>query len=204
MVSQFISSPCSVHWAAVVHFLRYLYGTLFPGLLLSSSPNIGTSSIYSDADWAGDVNNRKSITGLCIFLRDTLISWKCKKRRDLFRSTLEAEYRAMPHTAIDIIWIRRLLQDMGLCVSSPTPMFRDNKSAIRIDHNSVFYERTKYIEIDYYFVRHICKMDLSLPCMPSSIQLAGFVTKARTITRFRFILGKLSMLSLAHHKFEEG
>lgn len=103
MVSQFISSPCSVHWAAVVHFLRYLCGTLFPGLLLSSSPNIGTSSIYSDADWAGDFNNRKSITGLCIFLRDTLISWKSKKRRGLSRSTSEAEYRVMPHTATDII-----------------------------------------------------------------------------------------------------
>lgn len=204
IVSQFVSSPRSVHWAAVVRILKYLRGTLFQGLLLSSSPDMELQA-YSDADWAGDVTDRKSTTGFCIFLGDTLISWKSKKQSVISRSSSEAEYRAMAHTATEIIWLRCLLQDMGIRVSSPTPMFCNNKSAIQIAHNSVFHERTKHIEIDCHFVRqHLQHGTLSLPYMPSSLQLADFFTKAHTITRFKFLLGKLSMLSLSHHEFEGG
>ncbi|KAK2990408.1 hypothetical protein RJ640_001740 [Escallonia rubra] len=202
--SQFVSAPRSVHWSAVVRILRYIHGTLSRGLLISSSPDL-TLSAYSDADWAGDVSDRRSTTGFCIFLGDSLISWKCKKQSVVSRSSSEAEYRAMANTTAEIVWVRWLLRDMGATQSSPTPMFCDNKSAVEIAHNSVFHERTKHIEIDCHFVRHhFHQGTITLPYVSSSLQLADFFTKSHTFARFTLLLGKLSMVSLSHREFEGG
>uniref|UniRef100_A0A3Q7X403 Uncharacterized protein LOC113785767 n=1 Tax=Cicer arietinum TaxID=3827 RepID=A0A3Q7X403_CICAR len=144
VVSQFVVSPTTVHWAAVLRILRYLRGTQFQSLLFPSSSSLELRA-YSDADWAGDTTDRKSTTGFCIFLGDSLISWKSKKQDIVSRSSTEAEYRAMASTTAEIIWLRWLLSDMGISLAEPTPMHCDNKSAIQIAHNSVFHERTKHI-----------------------------------------------------------
>ncbi|GMP41874.1 hypothetical protein CsSME_00011821 [Camellia sinensis var. sinensis] len=78
VVSQFVSAPRSTHWAALVRVLRYLRGTIFQGLLLSSTSSLDLVA-YADSDWAGDVTDRKSTSGFCVFLGDSLISWKSKK-----------------------------------------------------------------------------------------------------------------------------
>ncbi|KAH7571721.1 hypothetical protein JRO89_XS04G0125500 [Xanthoceras sorbifolium] len=153
---------------------------------------------YSDADWSHDSTDRKSITGFCIFLGNSLISWKSKKQTVVSKSSTEAEYRAMTSTTTEIVWLRWLLADMGVSLSHPTPMYCDNQSSIQITHNSVFHERTKYIEIDCHFTRHHLKHDtITLPFVSSSLQLADFFTKSHTISYFRFLVGKLSMLSAA-------
>ena len=90
---------------------------------------------YSDADWAGDPTNRKSVTRFCIFLGDSLISWKSKKQYVVSVSSTKAEYHAMASTTREIVWLRRLLLDMGVSLPSPSPMYCDNKSAI--DRKSV-------------------------------------------------------------------
>ncbi|CAL2227767.1 unnamed protein product [Prunus armeniaca] len=102
----------------------------------------------------------------------------------------------MASTAAEIVWLRWLLQDMGVSLSMPTPMYCDNKSAIQIAHNSVFHERTKHIELDCHFVRHHFQQGtISLPFVSSTMQLADFFTKSHTLARFRFLLSKLSMLN---------
>ncbi|KAL5788005.1 hypothetical protein ACOSP7_004954 [Xanthoceras sorbifolium] len=197
IVSQFVASPTTIHWAAVLRILRYLRGTIFQSLLLPSTSSLQLRA-YSDADWGHDSTDRKSVTGFCIFLGDSLISWKSKKQTVVSKSSTEAEYRAMASTTTEIVWLRWLLADMGVHLSHPTPMFCDNQSSIQIAHNSVFHERTKHIEIDCHFTRHHLKHDtITLPFVPSSLQLADFFTKSHTISRFRFLVGKLSMLSAA-------
>lgn len=194
IVSQFIASPTTIHWAAVLRILRYLRGTISQSLLFSStsSPELRA---YSDSDWAGDITDRKSTTGYCIFLGDSLISWKSKKQSVVSRSSTEAEYRAMASTTTQIVWLRWLLEDMGVVLSTPTPMYCDNRSAIQIAHNSVFHERTKHIEIDCHITRHHYQLGtITLPFVTSTLQLADFFTKSHTIQRFRFLLDKLSML----------
>ncbi|CAL2250164.1 unnamed protein product [Prunus armeniaca] len=161
IVSQFVSSPTTLRWAA-----------------------------------ASDPFDRKSTTDYCIFLGDSLISWKSKKQSVVSRSSAEAEYRAMASTAAEIVWLRWLLQDIGVSLSMPTLMYCDNKSAIQIAHNSVFHERTKHIELDCHFVRHHFQQGtISLPFVSSTMQLADFFTKSHTLARFRFLLSKLSMLN---------
>ena len=93
----------------------------------------------------------------------------------------------MTSTTKEIVWLRWLLADMGVFFSHPTPMYCDNPSSIQIAHNSVFH-----------LTRHHLKHDtISLPFVPSSLQIADFFTKAHSISRFRFLVGKLSMLVAA-------
>jgi hypothetical protein len=150
---------------------------------------------YSDADHGSDPTDRKSVTRFCIFLGDSLISWKSKKQSIISQSSTEAEYRAMTSTTKEIVW---LLADMRIFFSHPTPMYCDNQSSIQIAHNSVFHERTKHIEINCHLTHHHLKHGtIALPFVPSSLQIADFFTKTHSISRFRFLVGKLSMLVAA-------
>ncbi|KAL5734666.1 hypothetical protein ACOSP7_032527 [Xanthoceras sorbifolium] len=197
IVSQFVASPTTIHWAAVLRILRYLRGTIFQSLILPSTSSLQLH-VYSNTDWGHDSTDRKSVTGFCIFLGDSLISWKSKKQTVVSKSSTEAEYRALAFTTTEIVWLRWLLADMGVSLSHPTPMYCDNQSSIQIAHHSVFLERTKHIEIDCHFTRHHLKHGtITLPFVPSSLQLADFFTKSHTISRFRFLVGKLSIFSAA-------
>jgi len=91
-----------------------------------------------------------------------------------------------------------LLADMRVFFSHPTPMYCDNQSSIQIAHNLVFHKRTKHIEIDFHLTRHHLKHGtIALPFVPSSLQIADFFTKVHSISRFCFLVGKLSMLVVA-------
>ena len=97
-------------------------------------------------------------------------------------SSTEAEYHAMASTTHEIIWLRRLLSDMGVSLSSPSPMYCDNKSAIQIAHIPVFHERTKHIEIDCHITRHHFKHGaITLPFVSSSTQIVDLFTKSYPI-----------------------
>ncbi|KAL7617817.1 hypothetical protein Lser_V15G02567 [Lactuca serriola] len=197
IVNQFVTAPTSVHWGAVLRIMRYLCGTQFQTLLFSSTSSLELRA-YSDADWDGDRHDRKSTTGFCVFLGESLISWKSKKQDVISRSSTEAEYRVMAVTTCEIIWLRWLLADMGVYISSPTPLNCNNKSAIQIAKNSIFHERTKHIEIDCHFTRHHLQLGtISLPFVSSTLQLANIFTKALSASRFRFLCDKLSMLIAA-------
>ena len=144
---------------------------------------------YSDADHGSDPTNRKSVTGFCIFLGEQSI---------VSQSSTEAEYRAMTFTTKKIIWLRWLLVDMRVFFSHSTPMYCNNQISIQIAHNSVFHERTKHIEINCHLTRHHLKHDtITLPFVSSSLQIADFFTKTHSISRFRFLVDKLSMLIVA-------
>ena len=94
LVSKFMHSPRHLHLAVVRRIIRYLIGSPTRGLLFPTKSDLHLTE-YSDADWAGCPDTRKSTTGWCVFLGDALISWKCKKQDCVFKSSTEAEYRAM-------------------------------------------------------------------------------------------------------------
>jgi histone deacetylase 1/2 len=112
-VCQFLSQPTDSHWEAVKRILRYVKGTLSTGLrfLKSSSTNI---NIYTDADWAGCVDDRRSTGGFAIFVGPNLISWSSKKQPTVSRSSTEAEYKALANGAAEAIWIESLLKELGV------------------------------------------------------------------------------------------
>ncbi|XP_051136964.1 uncharacterized mitochondrial protein AtMg00810-like [Andrographis paniculata] len=105
IVSQFMSVPRTTHHSAVLRILRYVKGTLLHGLHYSARSSLVLTG-YSDADWAGDPSDRRSTTGFCFFLGDSLISWRSKKQTVVSRSSAESEYRALADTAAELLWLR--------------------------------------------------------------------------------------------------
>ncbi|XP_062118187.1 calcium-transporting ATPase 8, plasma membrane-type-like [Humulus lupulus] len=113
----------------VLRILRYLRGTIFQKLVFPSTSSLELRT-YSDVDHSLDPTDRKSATGFCIFLGDSLISLKSKKQTVVSHSSTEPEYRAMSLTMKEIVWLRWLLADMGVVLSHSTPVYCDNQSAI--------------------------------------------------------------------------
>ena len=141
-VSQFMHTPRHLHLAAVRRIIRYLKGTSHRGLFFPTGTSLNLVG-YSDADWAGCPDTRRSVTGWCMFLGSALISWKSKKQAWVSKSSTESEYRAMSLACSEIIWLSGLLAELGFPQTEATPLYADNTSAIQIVANPVFHERTK-------------------------------------------------------------
>ena len=132
--------------------MGYLKGAPRCGILYD---NHGHTRIecFSDADWAGCKEDRRSTLGYCVFVGGKLVSWKSKKQNVVSRSSAESKYKAMAQSVCEIMWVYQLLSEVGLKVLMPAKLWCDNQAAIHIASNPVFYERTKHIEIDCHFVR---------------------------------------------------
>ncbi|RVW49058.1 Retrovirus-related Pol polyprotein from transposon RE1 [Vitis vinifera] len=162
-VSQFMTSPRHLHLAVVRCIIRYLRGSPTRGLFFPTGSSLQLVA-YSDADWGGCTDTRRSTAGWCMFLGDDLISWRCKKQDCVSKSSTEAEYRAMSTACFEIIWLHGLLEDLGFPHTTSTPLHADNISAIQIATNLVFHERTKHIEVDCHSIRDTLKSRvISLP-----------------------------------------
>ncbi|KAM1070145.1 hypothetical protein TB1_002021 [Malus domestica] len=199
-VCQFMQSPMVSHFTAVKRILRYLKGTLSVGMAYTRGDL--TLKAFSDADWAGDPNDRRSTTGLVIFLGNNPISWSSKKQNTVSRSSTEAEYRAMSTTSAELDWIQQVLDFMHI-KSAPTPvLFCDNLSAIALSFNPVQHQRTKHIEIDVHFVRErVAKKQLVVQFVSSREQFADILTKGLSAPLFRSHCFNL-MLGSSTHEFE--
>jgi len=113
------------------------------------------------------------------------------------RSSAEVEYRAMTHTACDIVWLKNLLIELEFRQSGLRPMHSDNQSAIYIAQNPIFHERTKHIKIDCHFVRDACTNEVvTFQLTPSSKQLVDLLTKTASPQVFSNLYNKLGMLDL--------
>ncbi|XP_030945775.1 uncharacterized protein LOC115970250 [Quercus lobata] len=187
---QFMSSPTSNHLQAAKRILRYLQGSIHQGLAFTPGPL--TLSAYSDADWAGDPMDKKSISGILVFLGHSPITWSAKKQSTVSRSSTEAEYRALASCAAELCWIRMLLKDFGVFLSDPPVLWCDNVSALAIASNPVFHARTKHIEVDFHFVRErVLRHDLLVKFVASQDQLADILTKGLASPRFQWLTSKL-------------
>ena len=196
IVSQFMHSPAMFHLSIVKRILRYLKGSIGRGILLKKNGHHDIVG-YADADWAGNVLDRKSTTGFCTFVGGNLVTWKSKKQSVVARSSAEAEYRAMASAACELIWLKGLLADLGFLSSAPITLHCDNQAAMHIASNPVFHERTKHIEVDCHFIRNQVQANvISTRYVKSEDQLADIFTKSLTSAQFYKFLGKLGSFNL--------
>ena len=152
-VCQFLHAPTSVHWSAAKRILRYVKGTIDLGLRIHPSKSVLVVSAFSDADWAGNVDDRRSTGGFAVFLGSNLISWTARKQPTVSRSSTEAEYKALANATAEMMLIQKLLQELGVQHPSAALLWCDNLGAKYVSENPIFHARTKHIEIDFHFVR---------------------------------------------------
>ncbi|WVZ06452.1 hypothetical protein V8G54_019798 [Vigna mungo] len=151
-LSQFMYAPTTTHSQATFRILRYLKSAPGLGLFFSSTSSLQLKA-FSNSDWAGCIDTRRSITGFSVYLGDSLISWRSKKQPTVSRSSSEAEYRALATTTCELQWLTYLLDDLHVPVQRPALLYCDNQSALQIATNQVFHEHTKHIDIDCHIVR---------------------------------------------------
>ncbi|CAL2278311.1 unnamed protein product [Prunus armeniaca] len=108
---------------------------------------------YSDADWAGNVTDRKSTSGYFTFMGGNLVTWRSKKQNVVTLSSAEAEFRGMTKGICELLWLRKLLTELGYKPTSTINLFCDNKAAIAIAQNPVQHDRTKHVEVDRHFIK---------------------------------------------------
>ena len=113
ILSQFVSAPTSVHYSHLLRVLRYLRGTSSRRLFFPRSGSLQLQA-YSDATWASDPMDHRSLSAYCVFLGGSLIAWKTKKQTAVSRSSTEAELRAMASVTAEVTWLRWLLEDLCL------------------------------------------------------------------------------------------
>ena len=195
-VSQFMHSPTEEHMEAVYRILRYLKMTPGKGLFFRKTENRDTE-VYSDADWAGNIIDRRSTSGYCSFVWGNLVTWRSKKQSVVARSSAEAEYRALAQGICEGIWIKRVLSELGQTSSSPILMMCDNQAAISIAKNPVHHDRTKHVEIDRHFITEkVTSETVKLNYVPTKHQTADILTKALPRPNFEDLTCKLGLYDI--------
>lgn len=196
-LSQFMSAPRQDHLTAAQQVLRYLKNDLAQGMFYPASSSVHLTA-FCDADWASCPDSRRSTTGYCVFLGDSLISWRAKKQHTFSRSSSEAEYRSMADTTCELIWLAVLLRDLHCPLTGPATLFCDNQYALHVASNPVFHERTKHIEIDCHVVREkLLSGFLKIMHVRSENQLADILTKTVQPAVFKQLTLKMGL----HHLF---
>ena len=187
--------PREPHLAALKRILNYVRGTLHLGLLLRPSSSTDLQ-VYTDADWAGCPDTRKSTSGYAVFLGDNLVSWSSKRHNTVSRSSAEAEYRAVANGVAEASWLRQLLQELHAPLRHATLVYCDNISDVYMSSNPVQHQRTKHIEIDHHFIsEQVAIGDLKVLHVPTSSQFADIFTKGLPSSVFTEFQTSLNVLS---------
>ena len=177
-LSAYNANPCSRHLMAAKRVLRYLSGTLDLGI--TYRPPSAEPEVFSDANWAGDEDTRKSTTGCIVMLNGSGIIWMSRRQVTVALSTMESEYMALAEAAKEIKWLRLFLSELRYGSSSKsTTLNTDNQGALALAKNPVSHARSKHIDIRHHFIRDtIADKSVWLQYIPTEDMTADSLTKA--------------------------
>jgi len=175
-VARFSNNPGEQHWIAAKRILRYLKKTV--GLQLK---------VFSDADFAGDTDNRRSTSGCCVLFGGGVVSWFSKRQSTVALSTMEAELMAMTAAIQEALWLKMLLTELSVDVVETTgvTVLQDNQAAIAFSQNPKYFSRAKHLDIRFYFVREkVHAGEISIKYCPTKEMVADVLTKAISEKQF--------------------
>ena len=200
-LGQYNSKPSRAHFLIAKHVLRYLAGTKtlalrlgspsasLPAALSSFMQNVGCS----DADWASDTVDRRSISGYSFYFASSLISWSATKQKSIALSSTEAEYYALSHAFKEALWLRAFLGLLHFPVPRPFPILSDNQAACSLSNSSAISTRSKHIDIRHHFIRaHVQDGSFTTTWIPTADMPADIFTKPLPFVifnRHREVLG---------------
>lgn len=177
LISRYMENPTEVHLLAAKRIFRYLKGTADLGILYKKGANSSLIG-FSDSDYAGDLDDRKSTSGFVFMMGSGAISWSSKKQQIVTLSTTEAEFVAAASSSCQAIWLQRLLEVLHNQQQGPTLIHCDNVSAIKLSKNPVMHGKSKHIDVRYHFLRDLCKDGIiDLVFCKSEEQTADILTK---------------------------
>ena len=192
VLSKFNSCSNESHLSAVKRVFRYLKGTMSMGIRYCKSSKWDLVG-FSDADWAGNLDDRRSTSGNLFLLSNAPVSWQSKKQSNVTLSTTEAEYVALSSATQELVWLHRLLSDIGEVFQDPTVLYEDNQGAISVANNPIIHARTKHIDIRYHFVREkVEDGTIQLKYCPTDEMIADILTKplpTQCFVKFRELMG---------------
>lgn len=152
VVSRYMANPGKRHWEAIKGILRYLKGS--QDVCICFGKQDAEVHGYTDSDYAGHVDNRKSTTGYVFTFTGGAISWISRLQRCTALSTTEAEYIAATEACKEAIWLSRLVGDLGFSGDIPS-LHCDSQSAIMLAKNPVFHQKTKHIDVKYHYIGEV-------------------------------------------------
>lgn len=193
-VSRFNNEPGRPHWEAVKRILRYLKGTVDAKLMFTKASRSNIVG-YCDADWARDLDERRSCTGYVFVKQGAPISWNSKRQSTVALSSAEAEYMSLSACTQEALWFRQFEMDFSSSsTGSAVNIYCDNKSAIDLSETNGYNARTKHIDIRHHFVRHSVQEDLvHVEYLPTEGMLADIFTKPLSQEKHLFCAKGLGM-----------
>ena len=195
--AKYTNYPRMAHWKALKGVLKYLKGTKGMGLVYGVNQNqnkvaysyVGTPkpAVLScvDANWARDVDDRKSTSAFVFLFWGCVVSWYCRKQSVVALSTAEAEYYAASEATKEAIWVSRLLKEIGT-LTGCIPLLDDSQACIKMVERKTTSNKTKHVDIKAHFIRHhFAKGDIRMVNVPTGDQLADIMTKGLPLVKFK-------------------
>ena len=199
-LSQYCNEPTVRHWNAVLRVLRYLKDTIEYSVSYGTGKgNTPKLQGYCDADYAGDIVDRRSTTGHIYLLYGGPITWTSVKQRCIATSTTESEYISLSEASKQGQWIRALLRELQrtqyLDSTLVTPIFSDNQGCIALAKDPVAHSRTKHIDVRYHYIRELIAYGkTTISYIPTEEMVADMLTKPLSLTAFRRCISGLFAL----------
>lgn len=196
LVSRFLENPSMAHVNAVKRILKYIKGTSTYGIFFQNNKNLVLYA-YSDADFAGCVNTRRSTTGYLLQIGSAIVSWSSERQKCVSISTAESEYIASAEAVREMVWLRTLLDELLPNGYGKPILSIDNQSAIKLIKNPEMHRRTKHIDIKFHFIREKFNQKMfSIESVPSEQQLADILTKPLPKERFSTLRNLIGIVEL--------
>ena len=179
-LAQHCQNPGMEHWKAATRVLKYLAFSRNHGICFDGNGPVKNVLVgYSDADYAGDPDGRRSTSGYVFILNGGAVTWSSRKQPIVALSTMESEYIAASDSSREAVWLRGLLTNLGISQSDPTVLRCDNESAINLAHNPLAHKGSKHIQVRYHFIREqVAGGTIKLEYVDTTKQLADVLTKA--------------------------
>lgn len=207
LVSRFAKNPSKAHIEAVKMILRYLHTTRTRGITYGRDSDLDIIG-YSDSDWAGDRDTRKSTSGYVFVLNNGAVSWSSKRQPTIALSSTEAEYISLTQATKEATWLRLLMTELGLAESQDhrstqirtvknectITLNGDNQRSIALANNPVLHARTKHIDIQHHFIRdEITAGRINLHYVPTTEMVADGLTKSLSFIKFHRFVEQLQL-----------
>jgi hypothetical protein len=191
-MSQFMTNPSKEHIKKALHIVKYVKLTINGKIIYNGKSQEGIVA-YADADWASDIDTRRSITGYVVKLAGAPVSWVSRKQKTVATSSTQAEYMSLSAACTQLTWIQSLYKELGFNVHG-MELNIDNQGAIFTAQNNNVDRKMKHIDIQYHFCReHVECGRVVLYYVPTNEQQADILTKNLTHVKFAELRSKIGL-----------